>query len=146
MKTARRRGCAGGDAGTSALISETPRRKARICIEDTRHWMQSDRMLDIWLHSRHYFRRVLAKLPAKRRICCSATFSDDIKALSPKAAGRKPEIEVARRNTSPEQAHAARALCRCNGTVVADDWPWQLAAGVGLHPHQAWREPSGGTV
>ncbi|MGS9083367.1 ATP-dependent RNA helicase RhlE, partial [Salmonella enterica subsp. enterica serovar Infantis] len=52
----------------------------------------------------HYIRRVLAKMPAKRQnLLFSATFSDDIKALSEKMLRNPLEIEVARRNTATEQ-------------------------------------------
>ena len=106
---------------------------------------EADRMLDMGFI--HDIKKVLAIVPAKKQsLLFTATFSDEIKALADRLLNKPALIEVARRNqtadTIAQKVHPVGREMKKDllAHLIKDE---RLAAGAGLHAHEARREPAG---
>ncbi len=104
---------------------------------------EADRMLDMGFIVD--IRRIMKALPAERQtLLFSATFSNDIKALADDLLNnptpdRGGPQQYCRRAGDP--AHHSGGSGTPPRAALPHDWPWQLAAGTGVCPHQADRRP-----
>ena len=103
---------------------------------------EADRMLDMGFI--RDIRRILALLPKKRQnLLFSATFADEIRELATGLLDNPAVIEVAPRNSTAERIEQL-VHPRQGQQDRAPEPPHlqqRLAAGAGVHPHQAHRQP-----
>jgi ATP-dependent RNA helicase RhlE len=105
---------------------------------------EADRMLDMGFI--RDIKKVIALLPKQRQnLLFSATFSDEIKLLANGLLHNPGCIEVARRNTPTELVEQSVHLVPQDHKrdLLAHLIRTQLAAGAGVHPHQARRQQAG---